>query len=81
MLFAIPSASFGCINAMLHQTFLFLGQIWQLFEVSQTLEFFTVIESEYLDYLVNFFSHYQPVIPVLYILYITFQFSRTISQR
>ena len=22
-LFAIPSASFGCINAMLHQTFLF----------------------------------------------------------
>ena len=37
-LFAIPSASFGCINAMLHQTFLFLGQ-WQLFEVSQILEF------------------------------------------
>ena len=31
MLFAIPSASFGCINAMLHQTFLFLGQLWQLF--------------------------------------------------
>ena len=41
MLFAIPSASFGCItgNAMLHQTFLFLGQLWQLFEVSQSLEF------------------------------------------
>ena len=39
MLFAIPSASFGCINAMLHQTFLFLGQLWQLFEVSQILEF------------------------------------------
>ena len=39
MLYAIPSASFGCINAMLHQTFLFLGQIWQLFEVSQILEF------------------------------------------
>ena len=38
-LFAIPSASFGCINAMLHQTFLFLGQLWQLFEVSQILEF------------------------------------------
>ena len=35
-LFAIPSASFGCINAMLHQTFLFLGQ---LYEVSQILEF------------------------------------------
>ena len=26
-------------NAMLHQTFLFLGQLWQLFEVSQILEF------------------------------------------
>ena len=24
---------------MLHQTFLFLGQLWQLFEVSQILEF------------------------------------------
>ena len=24
---------------MLHQTFLFLGQLWQLFEVSQSLEF------------------------------------------
>ena len=35
----LPSASFGCINAMLHQTFLFLGQLWQLFEVSQILEF------------------------------------------
>ena len=39
MLFPIPSASFGCINAMLHRTFLFLGQLWQLFEVSQILEF------------------------------------------
>ena len=39
MLFAIPLSSFGCINAMLHQTFLFLGQLWQLFEVSQILEF------------------------------------------
>ena len=38
-LFAIPSASFGCINVMLHQTFLFLGQLWKLFEVSQILEF------------------------------------------
>ena len=38
-MFVIPSASFGCINAMLHQTFLFLGQLWQLFEVSQILEF------------------------------------------
>ena len=38
-LFAIPSASFGCINTMLHQTFLFLGQLWQLFELSQILEF------------------------------------------
>ena len=27
---------------MLHQTFLFLGQLWQLFEVSQILDFFTV---------------------------------------
>ena len=27
---------------MLHQTFLLLGQLWQLFEVSQFLEFFTV---------------------------------------
>ena len=35
----IPSASFGCINTMLHQTFLFLGQLWHLFEVSQILEF------------------------------------------
>ena len=24
---------------MLHETFLFLGQLWQLFEVSQILEF------------------------------------------
>ena len=24
---------------MLHQTYLFLGQLWQLFEVSQILEF------------------------------------------
>ena len=24
---------------MLHQTFIFLGQLWQLFEVSQILEF------------------------------------------
>ena len=39
ILFAIPSASFGCIYAMLHQTFLFLGQLWQLFVVSQILEF------------------------------------------
>ena len=43
MLFAIPSASFGCINAMLHQTFLFLGQLWQLYEVSQILEFLRYI--------------------------------------
>ena len=28
-----------CINAMLRQTFLFLGQLWQLFEVSHILEF------------------------------------------
>ena len=27
---------------MIHQTFLFLGQLWQLFEVSQILEFFMV---------------------------------------
>ena len=25
---------------MLHQTFLFLGELWQLFEVSQILEFY-----------------------------------------
>ena len=43
MLFAIPSASFGCISAMLNQTFLFLGQLWQLFEVSQILEFLRYI--------------------------------------
>ena len=30
---------FGCINAMLRQTSLFLGQFWQLFEVSHILEF------------------------------------------
>ena len=39
MLFAIASASFGCINAMLHQPLPILGQLWQLFEVSQNLEF------------------------------------------
>ena len=39
MLFAIPLSSFGCIHALLHQTFLFLGQLLQLFEVSQILEF------------------------------------------
>ena len=33
---------------MLHQTFLFLGQLWQLFEVSQILEF--------LQYFLNSFS-------------------------
>ena len=27
------------MQAMLHQTFLFSGQLWQLFEVSQFLEF------------------------------------------
>ena len=31
---------FGCINAMLHQTFLFSGQLWQLFEVSQIFNFY-----------------------------------------
>ena len=44
MLFAISSASSGCINAMLHQTFLFLGQLWQLFEVSQILEFLRYVK-------------------------------------
>ena len=44
MLFAIPSASFGCITAMLHETSLFLGQLWQLFEVSQILEFLRFIK-------------------------------------
>ena len=28
---------------MLHQTILFLGQVWQLFEVSQILEFLRYI--------------------------------------
>ena len=30
---------------MLHQTFLFLGQLWQLFELSQILEFLRYIWS------------------------------------
>ena len=34
---------FWMINAMLHQTFLFLGQLWPLFEVSQILEFLRYI--------------------------------------
>ena len=29
---------------MLHQTFLFLGQLWQLFEVSQILEFLRYLD-------------------------------------
>ena len=44
MLFAIASASFGCINAMLHQTLPILGQLWRLFEVSQILEFLRYIK-------------------------------------
>ena len=40
---ATPSASFGCINAMYHETFLLLGQLMQLFEVSQILEFLRYI--------------------------------------
>ena len=31
---------------MLHQTFLFLGQLWQLFEVSQILEFLRHVSLE-----------------------------------
>ena len=31
--------SYHHLNAMLHQPFVFLGQLWQLFEVSQILEF------------------------------------------
>ena len=46
-LFAIQSASFGCINAMLQLTFLFLGQLWQLFEMSQILEFLRYKETWY----------------------------------
>ena len=38
-LFAILSASFGCINAMLHQTFSVFRTIMVMFEVSQILEF------------------------------------------
>ena len=30
---------------MLHQTFLFLGQLWQLFEVSQILEFLRYLQN------------------------------------
>ena len=33
---------------MLHQTFLFLGQLWQLFEVSQILEFLRLWLCSYL---------------------------------
>ena len=33
---------------MLHQTFLFLGQLWQLFEVSQILEFLRYITAYFL---------------------------------
>ena len=51
-LFAIPSACFGCINAMLHQTLLLLGQLWQLFEVSQILEFLRYLhDAWHLSYL------------------------------
>ena len=32
---------------MLHQTFLFLGQLWQLFEVSQILEFYGMTSKRY----------------------------------
>ena len=31
---------------MLHQTFLLLGQLWQLFEVSQILEFLRYFRNE-----------------------------------
>ena len=41
---------------MLHQTFLFLGQLWQLFEVSQILEFLRYKLSETILY-VNFCFH------------------------
>ena len=46
--FAIPSASFGCINAMLHQTFLFLGQLWQLFWGVPNFRIFTVFKMLYM---------------------------------
>ena len=39
---------------MLHQTFLFLGQLWQLFEVSQILEFL-----RYLLYYYLFMNNYR----------------------
>ena len=48
---------------MLHQTLLFLGQLWQLFEVSQILEFLryffsTVFEWKYAKLFVQiYFSH------------------------
>ena len=41
----------GCINAMLHQTFLFLGQLWQLFEVSQILEFLRYVALNVYSYI------------------------------
>ena len=34
---------------MLHQTFLFLGHLWQLFEVSQILEFLRYAEMSFCD--------------------------------
>ena len=35
------------------KTFLFLGQLWQLFEVSQILEFFTVIHSPFIKSIIR----------------------------
>ena len=35
---------------MLHQTFLFLGELWQLFEVSQILEFLRYVQLNYIWY-------------------------------
>ena len=40
---------------MLQQTFLFLGQLWQLFEVSQILEFL-----RYVCYMYAQPKHYMP---------------------
>ena len=36
---------------MLHQTFLFLGQLWQLFEVSQILEFLRYLYLHIIQYI------------------------------
>ena len=47
---------------MLHQTFLFLGQLWQLFEVSQILEFLRYKWSLFICVQTTFVQNAIPVI-------------------